>query len=83
MPSRLYRILASEGLVAGREKSARATTKKVSFSHPRGRDTVTISGDARVVSLAETYLQNAWNDRMAAQDIELALWKCQDRCDCD
>ena len=81
MPSRLYRILASEGLVAGREKSARATTKKVSFSHPRGRETVTISGDARAVRLAEAYLQDAWNNQMAAEDAQMELWKCQDRCD--
>ena len=81
MPSRLYRILASEGLVAGREKSARATTKKVSFSHPRGRETVTISGDARAVRLAEAYLQDAWNNQMVAEDAQMKLWECQDRCD--
>ena len=81
MPSRLYRILASEGLVAGRGKSARATTKKVTFSHPRGRETVTISGDARAVSLAEAYLQDAWNNQMVAEDAQMKLWECQDRCE--
>jgi len=79
MPSRLYSILASEGLVAGREKSAKVTTKKVTFQHYRGRDTVTISGDAKAVGLAEKYLKNSWQSAMTAEDCQLELWKCQDQ----
>ncbi|MBQ73290.1 MAG: hypothetical protein CMJ67_10340 [Planctomycetaceae bacterium] len=76
--SKLRNILASEGLVAGLEKSARVTTKKVTFQHHRGRETVTISGDAKAVGLAETYLKNSWQNAMAAEECQLELWKCQD-----
>ena len=78
MPSRLYRILASEGLVSGREKSARVTTKKVTFRTPRGKGSVTMSGPAKDVAVAELYLESAYSLTQEVVELDRAYTRCEE-----
>jgi hypothetical protein len=79
MPSRLYRILASEGLVAGLEKSAKVTTKKVTFdTYGRKKHTVTIKGDARSVQEAKIHLQTFYDLLQKKYDLQGLLEECED-----